>query len=206
MTEINTKTTEGEYRTDTEGNESDSTNSIEVDKINKIISDENDETVNETELALLLEQKKQIEENIKKEQKAEEEQKREIENHIEDVRDNINIFLRWIQGSTEEKNINKKFCEDFSVEYRVALFENICEFFNYETLVTNDVLFYWKLIIMDLLRVSKKYKSYVSDIIFDIETKETNLALKKEKYMFRCFIGSEPLCYFKENGNEYYVS
>ena len=183
MTEINTKTTEGEYRTDTEGNESDSTNSIEVDKINKIISDENDETVNETELALLLEQKKQIEENIKKEQKAEEEQKREIENHIEDVRDNINIFLRWIQGSTEEKNINKKFCEDFSVEYRVALFENICEFFNYETLVTNDVLFYWKLIIMDLLRVSKKYKSYVSDIIFDIETKETNLALKKEKYV-----------------------
>ena len=129
-----------------------------------------------------------------------------MEEHIENTANNFNIFLTWIKQNLGEKNLYKSFSDNFTSEYRVELYEGISEFFNDELMVTDDILFYWKFIVVTLMRSSRKYKSYIDDLIFDLETRNTNVVLVKEKHIFRCFVADEPICYFKENGNDYYVS
>lgn len=176
------------------------------------------------ELKKLLEQKKQIEENQANIEKEEERLRKESEQHIEDTYNNLNIFVLWIKDNLTNKDnlantndltnkdnltnkvLYKSFTKSFSTEYRTHLFENICEFFKNETFVTNEILFYWKYIVIHLLQHSKKYKSRSKKLTFDISNFETNLRLVKEKYIFKCFIGDRFICYFKENGNDYYVS
>jgi hypothetical protein len=158
------------------------------------------------ELEKLLKQKQELDENARKEREAEEQFKREMEQHIEDTQNNLGIFLSWMRDCTNKKNLYKDFCRDFSSEYRSLLFENICEFFKDEKFVTDEILFYWKYMVVFLLRTSKKYKSGLENLIFNFENKETNFRIVKEKYIFKCFIGEEQLCYFKENGTDYYVS
>jgi len=178
-----------------------------IDQINDQTDNNNDTSdSDEKELAELMEQKKLLEKNETDEKEAEEKLKREIEQHIEDAHNNINIFTTWMETNQSQKQLYKCFGEDFSVEYRSALFENICEFFKDDTFVTDNVIFYWKVMVVNLLSQSKKYKSYIDNLVLDTKTKETNIRLVKEKYIFRCFIDDEHLCYFKENGNDYYVS
>lgn len=158
------------------------------------------------ELVQLLEQKKQIEENKIREKEEEEKLKIELEKHIEDVRINLNIFLSWMKNSLLDENTYKSFKKDFNPEYCSKLFDNICEFFKDNSFVTDEILFYWKFMVICLLRTSKKYKSLLGNLTFDLEKRETNLRIVKEKYIFRCFIDENHICYFKENGTDYYVS
>ena len=168
------------------------------------------------ELQKMLEQKKQLEIQQVQERTAEEEAaedaaekaslQKKMEEHIENTANNFNIFLTWIKQNLGEKNLYKSFSDNFTSEYRVELYEGISEFFNDELMVTDDILFYWKFIVVTLMRSSRKYKSYIDDLIFDLETRNTNVVLVKEKHIFRCFVADEPICYFKENGNDYYVS
>ncbi|XWV26103.1 hypothetical protein QJ857_gp0977 [Tupanvirus soda lake] len=166
----------------------------------------NDENDDAKELAKLLKQKQELDEIQRLEKEEEEELKRKLEQHIEDVRTNLAMFLKWMENKKSFDNLYKDFCEDFSPEYRSELFENVCEFFKDESFVTDDVLFYWKYMVVHLLKVSKKYKYYLQDLVFDSKTRDTNLRMVREKYIFKCFIGEEQLCYFKENGTDYYVS
>ena len=131
---------------------------------------------------------------------------KKLEEHVADANNNLNIFLTWITQNLNESDIYKLFSENFTSEYRVDLYENICEFFNDESMVSDDILFYWKFIVTILMKSSKKYKSYLGDLIFDLDTHNTNMVLVREKHIFRCFIADEPICYFKENGSDYYVS
>ena len=167
------------------------------DKTNE---DEENNEDEETQLADLLKKHKQLEEA------AEEELQKQIEQHIEDCRNNLNIFSQWVDNKTNSESLYALFKKEFDDNYRSDLFCNICEFFNDPQFVTDDLLFSWKCMVVCLLKASKKYKGYLSDLVFVPKTKETNFRLVKEKYIFRCFIGEKHLCYFKENGNDYYVS
>lgn len=168
------------------------------------------------ELQKMLEQKKQLEIQQVQERRAEEEEAEEaaekaalqkkMEEHMENTANNFNIFLTWIKQNLDDKNLYKSFSDNFTSEFKIELYEGINEFFNDEWMVTDDVLFYWKFMVVTLMRSSRKYKSYIDDLIFDLKTRDTNVVLVKEKHIFRCFVADEPICYFKENGNDYYVS
>lgn len=168
------------------------------------------------ELQKMLEQKRQLEIQQVQEKRSEEEDAEEaaekamlqkkMEEHIENTTNNFNIFLTWIKQNLDDRNLYKSFSDNFTSEYKNELYEGICEFFNDEWMVTDDILFYWKFMVVTLMRSSRKYKSYIDDLIFDLKTRDTNVVLVKEKHIFRCFVADEPICYFKENGNDYYVS
>lgn len=151
-------------------------------------------------LAELLVKHKQIEEACQKEIES------EAERYLEDATNNICIFKTWMEQNLTTPNTYKAFSENFDQEYRSSLFGNICEFFNDNELLSDDMLFYFKVLIVSILKSHKKFKSYLSDLTCDIKTKSTNLRLIKAKQTFKIFIGDEFLCYFKENGNDYYVS
>lgn len=169
------------------------------------VTPENEES-DEMILAKLTQQKKLLEEEQAVELKAQQEMELAIQQHIEDVQNNIGIFVTWMQTSYKDKNLPESFQNSFDDDYRSKLFENICEFFKHEEYITDEVLFYLKCIIVCLLKASRKYRTCLDKLEFDIETQETNLRLVRDKYNIRCFIADEHICYFKDNGNLYYVS
>ncbi|AYV85113.1 MAG: hypothetical protein Satyrvirus4_10 [Satyrvirus sp.] len=148
------------------------------------------------ELQDLLDKKKLIEENI-------EENK---EQSTEDLNNNLNIFTTWMKKNYADKYLYKSFVDNFHAEYRSQLFENVYDFFKNESFVTDEILFYWKLIIICLIKNHKKFKLCLDDLVLDMDSKETNLRLVKDKHIFKCFIDKEQICFFKENSNDYYVS
>lgn len=169
------------------------------DQSNKIASDivnTDKESNDDIELKKMLNQKLGTEEMLEMEMKQ----------HIEEVRNNLGIFSSWMNGCSERKNLYKDFCNDFSLDYRTKLFENICEFFKDENFITDDILFYWKYMTICILKINKKYNSRLKKLVFNFENKETNFKMVKEKYIFKCFINNKQLCFFKENGSDYYVS
>jgi hypothetical protein len=131
---------------------------------------------------------------------------RELKQKLEEVNNNLNIFQTWMNDNYKSGNLYVIFAQTFDAQYRSDLFENMVEYFECSDLVTNELLFNWKIMIYDLLKSNKKYKSYLEELVFDIDSRNTNLGLNRSKYVFRCFIDGNPLCYFKENGNDYYVS
>lgn len=154
-----------------------------------------------------LEELARLNREIKEEEEAEEEElRRAYEQHLTNVKDNFSTFINWITDAKIDSNLYKNYSEYFDDQFRSDLFVNICEFFKDENYVTDDVLFYWKCLTISLMRNSRKYKSSLDELIFDLEEKSTNLRLVPQKCLFRCFIEDEPICYLKENGNSYYVS
>lgn len=129
-----------------------------------------------------------------------------LDEYLEEVSNNMTIFIVWAKNSLDENNFAAAFHNIFAQEYRSQLFEQVCHFFHVASIVTDEVLFYWKYLVVSLLCNSKKYKTCLNDLVFDLENRHTNLRLVKQKSIFRCFIDEEPVCYFKENSNEYYVS
>ena len=162
--------------------------------------DTNPDTNDEKELAELLEKHKQMDKD------ATEKLEKELQQHIEDAKNNLNIFNTWISENINNEGLYKEFHDQFDLKYRIDLFENMCEYYMDQSMVSEDLVFYWKYLIISLLKTSKKYKSYLDELTVSTEKKETNLALVREKYIFRCFVKGDHLCYFKENGNDYYVS
>lgn len=197
-------------------------NCDESEKSNNLIESENSNNIidskeitdskeiidnEEIELEWLIKQKNELkkeEERIRLEEIQFEE---ELKQHIEDTKNNFAIFLHWIKNiNCLSEDLYNIFCNDFSEEYRSQLFENICEFFKDESFVTDEILFYWKSMVVNLLKKSKKYRNSIEDLVFDPVNQITNLKIVKEKYIFKCFIDDERVCYFKENGTDYYVS
>jgi len=131
----------------------------------------------------------------------------EYKKYIEDVHNNLNIFATWVKNQLDLQKLYQIFANDFDEKYRSDLFENMYDFFLDDKFVTDNMIFYWKCLVINLLQNNKKYKSYISDLHIDFYNMETNFRLIKEKkkYIFKCFIEDEMICYFKENGNMYYV-
>lgn len=173
--------------------------------INLVLNDNNNECKNkineeDKELLKLLEMKEKI--NMAQKEALE----AEYDKHIEGCKNNLNIFVTWFKSNSYNNNLYNDFTKNFSTNYRIELFENINEFFMEENLITDDVIYYWKNLVIALLYNSKKYKSYLKNLEFDEKNKSVNLRLVPKKLIFECFIGDEHLCYFKENGFDYYVS
>ena len=128
----------------------------------------------------------------------------------DEVNNNINIFGTWMKQKYRSSNIYNKFVLMFDNKYRSDLFKNIYDHLENDTLITNDILFYWKLIIIDLIKCDKKYSYFMKYLQIDYQKKESNLYLSKNKYVFRCslyFNGNyELICQFKDNSNDYYIN
>ncbi len=155
----------------------------------------------------LLEKKRRIEQEEKELQE-------EIDNHLQNVRNNLQIFIVWAKNTHSREDFYKKFVEEFDDNYRSQLFENVCEFFNDDTFVSDECVFYWKSIVVNLLTTNKKYSQKLvelkensgKELKTDLKLMTTNLRLVKQKYIFKCFVEDEPVCFFKENGVNYYLS
>ena len=173
--------------------------------------DESDDSSDiERELQKILEQKRKIEEMKLQEIEEERLLDQQYDKHLQDAKLNVTKFLNWAKNynlNRDQKNdIYMDFCRDFISKDRIALFENICEFFKDENIVTNEIIFYWKMLIIALLKSNRKYKNCIDDLTCDLTNKSTNLNIIKEKYMFKCFVQKNYMCLFKENGNDYYVN
>ena len=125
---------------------------------------------------------------------------------MEDAKNNFSIFETWINNNLQNQNLYHDMCTQFDVRYRMDLFEDMSEHFLDDSMISSELVFYWKILIVSLLRINKKYRSYLNNLLVDTDNLKCNLALVKEKSIFRCFLNEEHLCYFKENGNDYYVS
>lgn len=141
---------------------------------------------------------------------SEADKQKEIDNIVKqqtaEVKNNLGIFETWMQNSYTDPVLYTKFHSAFSDEYRTKLFDNICEFFRNEEFITDEILFYIKCVIVCLLNTNRRFKSRISELKFDTTNRTTNLRLVREKYTIRCFIEDEHLCWFKDNGDSYYVS
>ena len=166
---------------------------MEVKEVNKEKDDKNDV---DDDLKKLLEQNVQIKKSLKK----------ELDEYLEDVRINLNIFATWCRSSLNDATFYNTFRDNFDEKFRSQLFLNIFDFFYKDELVTTDILFYWKFMVINLLHNSKKYRSSLDELKLDKTNHNTNLRFVKERNVFKCFINDEPICYFKENGSDYYVS
>jgi hypothetical protein len=175
--------------------------SAESGKTDSEITQENKPSVEDEKiLAELLEQHKIIEDSYEKEMAA------ELEKRLEEANINFNIFSKWMSLNLKGTGLYKSFIAKFDTEYRMAFFSNVSDFFSDNKLVTDTLLFYFKVLIFDMLKTHKKFKSCVTEITIDHDTQKTNLRLIKAKQTFKIFINDELLCYFKENGNDYYLS
>ncbi|AUV58528.1 hypothetical protein [Bandra megavirus] len=125
---------------------------------------------------------------------------------LSSIKNSITSFLSWIKLNTDNDNTYKNFSNVFSSDYRISLYENVIKYFDDESIITDEFLTYWKFLVTDLMKNSRKYKSYTKDITINFEEYDCNLRLVKQKYIFKCYIDEESICYFKENGNDYYVS
>ena len=162
----------------------------------------------EKELQKIIEQKKLIEEMKRKEIEEEEILKQKIAESLINAKKQLDEFSNWMKEKLNEKSHNEiynLFVEEYNAEYRMDVFENICDYFNDQSYVTDDTLFYWKAIIVAILMSNKKYKGCIQDLKFSIDNKNTNLRIVKDKHIFSCFIDDKFLCRLKENGNNYYV-
>ncbi|AKI80055.1 hypothetical protein [Niemeyer virus] len=132
-------------------------------------------------------------------------EKQQLE-RLENAKKDIETFKNWFKDKTDDSNVYNVFESTFGPEFRSQLYEYINEFFNNNDIVTDQLLAYWKILIRNIMRLNRKYQVIASKINVDENTHDSNLKLFKEKSMFRCFMDEEPICYFKENGNNYYVS
>lgn len=128
------------------------------------------------------------------------------EEAIAEMKDNLTIFSVWISKLKSTTDIYNKFTKRFSSKYQVDLYESINYFFHKRNYVTDDMLYHLKLIVYDLIMINKNLADIARLIVFVPETKSTNLTLVNIKSMFKCFVGDEFICYFKENGEAFYVN
>jgi hypothetical protein len=127
---------------------------------------------------------------------------------LSEIQNNLSIFQTWMAENKQTPNLYKRFCHTFDLQYRCDLYQNIDEYFTNQDVVTDDVLFDWKTLIYDIISINRKYKLCLDEYgaRLDFDTKETNLKVTPKKHIFQCYIDDIPLCYFKENGNDYYIS
>src|ERR1700733_10011780 len=160
------------------------------------VSEKTDTLIDDLELGELLKKHKLLDE-----QETITFQK-ELKMQTEDTKNNVLVFSEWIDNNIHLINsgeLYKIFANSFSKEYKSGLYEGLNEYFNDRDFIPDNVYFGFKALIKDLLDSELK-------LDFNVKNKTTNLKLIKKKRIFGCLIGEDHVCYFKENGNDYYVS
>ena len=182
----------------------------------------------ETELEEMLELYRKIKESVSNKEKKHLDSESDSEDKftMEEICLNLNIFTTWMKQVLDLDpdvigKLYKNFSEKFDIEYRMGLYEIIADNFGTEN-ISPQTKFYWSLLIIDLLSLSKSYKYKVTItkgknitqeedklpiVSYDMDSCTTNLQMQVVKHMFECTVDSkERLCWFKENGSAYYVS
>ncbi|AGF85229.1 hypothetical protein QJ854_gp553 [Moumouvirus goulette] len=129
-----------------------------------------------------------------------------VDNNLEKFKPVTISFIIWMKENKNNDNLYKTFSNIYSPEYRTSLYDNIIKYFNNDTVITDEFLIYWKLLVIDLIKNSKRYKHNIKNININLDENMSNLRLDIEKGIFKCYIDNDSICYFKENGNDYYVS
>jgi hypothetical protein len=128
------------------------------------------------------------------------------EDTVQNAKENIDIFVKWMSDNYTSEQLYFDFAKSFPNKFLLDLYWDMCNHFMNGELVSDDAVFYWKLIIISLLKKHKYLSNELDDLVLDIDNKYCNIKLVQPKNIFRIFIKNRSICYFKENGNEYYVS
>lgn len=123
---------------------------------------------------------------------------------ITNMKINLNIFQKWITG-TDPSIAYENFIK-FSDEYQIDLYDALNAYYNNVDIVTDDMMYFFKIVIYEYIKNSPKTSEFSSSITFSHDDKKTNLGLIKTKCIFQCTVGSTVLCYFKHNGNIFYIN
>ena len=126
--------------------------------------------------------------------------------YFENIYHNFQIFSTWAKNNYQFDNMYQKFIDMFDIKYRMELFENMNTHFNDTDLITDELIFYWKCLIITFIKNYKKYSNQLLKLVINYREKTTNFRLVHHKYLFKCFIEENLICCFKENGSDYYCS
>ena len=128
----------------------------------------------------------------------------------EHVTDYINKFETWADTVIVPHNTYAQYVLHFDAAYREELFHIFCFNMHNSELISDTCLFYWKMLVLDLIMSHKKYMHRIGDISYDATTKTSNMKLERCKHVFRCYSVipaenpvEEFICHFKENENGY---
>lgn len=139
-------------------------------------------------------------------QQKKEEDNAEEEARIADAINLFEVFNSWYEMNKKVENLIEKFNKDLTQDFRMNLYEFLYDYMEDEKIVTDVTIFNMKMIIYYLIKTHKKFSEDSKEITFDTDNKTTNLYLTRQKHIFKCYVGDSELCYFKENGNFYYVN
>ena len=148
----------------------------------------------------------ELEKNLLQQKKKEEEDNAIEEARVADAINLFEIFNSWYEMNKKVENLIEKFNKDLTQDFRMNLYEFLYDYMEDEKIVTDVTIFNMKMIIYYLIKTHKKFSEDSKEITFDIDKKTTNLYLTRQKHIFKCYVGDSELCYFKENGNFYYVN
>lgn len=124
---------------------------------------------------------------------------------VDDAKSYFDAFVAWM-STADKVDLYKNFVKRFDENYRAQLYKYISKFFKMTTIVTDDIIYYWKLLIIDLVNSSKRYKHYADEITIDAVTKTTPLTILCTKEVFACYQNDVLIFYFKESNGDYYLS
>ncbi len=115
----------------------------------------------------------------------------------------IDDFTTWIIDHVQESNLYEKFVQDYDSAQRDELYNLFYRHFN---CLSSEVLFYWKYFIGVFIKNSRKYNMHYQSIVYNFDSHIVNFYLTCNKGVFKCYIDQDHICYFKQNGTDYYVS
>ena len=155
----------------------------------ELVVDSDEESMADSE-ELRLEKERELSVLKEKFAKIEEARLREEEQNalmIQEVTNTFDIFKAWMVLNLRSDRIYNLFQTQFDAVFRSNLFEYVFQNFNDDDLLNDDCMFYLKVLVIDLVRNSKKYKHNMVDITCDFETKTSNLSLVREKIHVQMF-------------------
>jgi hypothetical protein len=181
----------------------DKNDDISIDAIDKLISEINEKKSKIEEAKKILAQfNKWITSKISTIIDQFDTYKSEYDNR-EDNRDYNDVY----KNSRENINLYKLFTDSFSEKIRMDFFTTLYYFFNDENIVTDEILFGWKMFTVYLMLRNKRYtETILENANFNIDEKTCSLRFVADKHMFKCFLNNDQVCYFKENSVDIYVS
>ena len=121
-------------------------------------------------------------------------------------------FLKLVNFSNSPDATYRSYEQTVESDVRNNIFDQLSKFYSDENVVTDDVLYAFKKLLLNMLQTSKKYKSSVEDLVLT-ET-ESNMLVEHNKGVFRVYVRDNNnekvpprhVCYVKNNGDNYYLT
>jgi hypothetical protein len=123
----------------------------------------------------------------------------------------INEFKTWIEPIVNEMGsdlypIYPNFVKNFPADFRSRLFDQIYTYFLDDTIITDEIVYYFKLLVISVIEYTAKYRELFQIIRFNQDSMTSNLKLIPKKGIFLCTVDNIHHANFKDNGNIYYIT